>query len=74
MTARAKAWICSHSLAGIAHSNPAGGMDVFVVCCRGKSGMTAEGVQNGPKGQNKRQKRKHEQKKIPVGGEISRSR
>ena len=36
MAARAKTWIRCHSLAGIASSNPAGSMDVFVsgVCCQ----------------------------------------
>jgi hypothetical protein len=28
---RSKAWVCGRSLAGIASSNPAGGMDVFFV-------------------------------------------
>ena len=37
MAARSKAWVCGRSLAGIAGSNPAGGMDmslVSVVCCQ----------------------------------------
>jgi hypothetical protein len=38
VTALSKAWVCSRSLAGIAGSNPAGGMDVClllsVVCCQ----------------------------------------
>ena len=39
VAARSKAWICGRSLAGIAGSNPAGGMDVYVcrvsvVCCQ----------------------------------------
>ena len=29
MAAQNKAWVCDHSLAVIAGSNPAGGMDVF---------------------------------------------
>ena len=32
-TERSKARVCGHSLAGIAGSNPAGGMDVCVVWC-----------------------------------------
>ena len=28
---RSKAWVCSHSPAGIAGSNPAGGMDVCLL-------------------------------------------
>jgi hypothetical protein len=39
VTARSKAWVCDHSLAGIAGSNPAEGMDVSllsVVCCQVK--------------------------------------
>ena len=37
MTALYKAWVCDRLLAGIASSNPAGGMDVClvsVVCCQ----------------------------------------
>jgi hypothetical protein len=30
---RSKAWVYGRSLAGIAGSNPTGGMDVCVVCC-----------------------------------------
>jgi hypothetical protein len=29
-----KAWACGHSHAGIAGSNPAGGIDICVVCCK----------------------------------------
>ena len=29
---RSKAWVCGRSRAGVACSNPAGGMDVCVVC------------------------------------------
>jgi hypothetical protein len=41
VAARSKAWVCGRSLAGIAVSNPAGGMDVclslvHVVCCQVK--------------------------------------
>ena len=39
MAARSKAWVCGRSLAGIAGSNPVGGMDVSlvsVVCCQVK--------------------------------------
>ena len=32
MAERSKAWVCRRSPAGIAGSNPAGGMDVCVVC------------------------------------------
>jgi hypothetical protein len=31
LAARSKAWVCGHSLAGIAGSNPAGGMDVCLL-------------------------------------------
>jgi hypothetical protein len=38
VAAGSKAWVCGRSLAGIAGSNPAGGMDVLsvvsVVCCQ----------------------------------------
>ena len=38
MAARSKAWVCCRSFAGIAGSNPAGGMEVFslvnIVCCQ----------------------------------------
>jgi hypothetical protein len=37
VAARCKAWVCGWSLAGIAVSNPAGGMGVSVVsvvCCQ----------------------------------------
>jgi hypothetical protein len=30
--ARSKAWVSGHSLAGIVGSNPAGGMDVCLLC------------------------------------------
>ena len=33
VTARSKAWVWHRSLAGIAGSNPTGGMDVFCECC-----------------------------------------
>ena len=36
---RSKAWVCGHSLAGIAGSNPAGGMDVcllWMLCVVGR--------------------------------------
>ena len=32
MDAQSKAWICGHSLAGIAGSNAVGGMDVCFEC------------------------------------------
>jgi len=31
VTARSKAWVCGRSLAGIMVSDPAGGMDVFLL-------------------------------------------
>ena len=34
MAERSKARVCGRSLAGVAGSNPAGGMDVCVVCCK----------------------------------------
>ena len=33
VAARSKAWVCGRSPAGIAGSNPTGGMDVYCVCC-----------------------------------------
>ena len=33
VTERSKATVCGRSLAGVADLNPAGGMDVCVVCC-----------------------------------------
>jgi hypothetical protein len=38
--ARSKALVCSHSLAGIAGSNPAGSMDVYVLCCQVEASTT----------------------------------
>jgi hypothetical protein len=32
VAARIKAWLCGHSLTGIAGSNPTGGMDVCLLC------------------------------------------
>jgi hypothetical protein len=32
VAARSKAWVCGRSLAGIMGSNPAGGMDVCLLC------------------------------------------
>jgi hypothetical protein len=37
VTERSKARVCGGSLAGVATSNPAGGMDVCVVCCTVKT-------------------------------------
>jgi hypothetical protein len=34
VAARCKAWDCGRTLVGIAGSNPSGGIDVCVVCCR----------------------------------------
>jgi len=34
VAARSKAWVSGRSLDGILDSNPAGGMDVCVVCCQ----------------------------------------
>ena len=45
MAARSKAWVCGRGLAGIVGSNPAGGMDVRVVCCRGISEIRAKSTQ-----------------------------
>jgi hypothetical protein len=33
VVARSKAWVCSHSLAGFASSNPSEGMGVCRKCC-----------------------------------------
>jgi hypothetical protein len=47
-----QAWVCDRSLAGIAGSNPAGGMDfclVNVVCCQVEVSATAQSLgQRGP--------------------------
>ena len=32
VAARSKAWVCGHSLAGIADLNPTGGMDICLLC------------------------------------------
>jgi len=32
VAARSKAWVCGRSIAGIVGSNPAEGVDVYVVC------------------------------------------
>jgi hypothetical protein len=34
VAARSKAWVCGDSLARIVGSNPAGGVDICVVCCQ----------------------------------------
>jgi len=52
-TARSNPWVCSHSLAGIAGSNPNGGMDVClllsVVCCQVEVSATGSSpVQRSP--------------------------
>ena len=44
MAARSKAWTCGRSLAGIAGSNPAGGQDVCVMCCRRVSDLRTEDI------------------------------
>jgi len=36
VAAQPKAWVCGRSPAGTAGLNPAGGMDVSVVCCQGE--------------------------------------
>ena len=41
---RSKAWVCSRSPAGIAGSNPAGGMDVCCECCV----LSGRGLCDGP--------------------------
>jgi hypothetical protein len=33
VAARSRVWVCSRSVAGIAGSNPTGGMDVCLLCC-----------------------------------------
>jgi hypothetical protein len=53
MAAQTKAWVCGRSLAGIAGSNPAGGIDglsvVNVVCCQVEVSATrCSLVQRGP--------------------------
>ena len=37
LAARSKLWACSRLLAGIVGSNPAGGMDVYLLCVLGVS-------------------------------------
>jgi hypothetical protein len=44
---RSKAWVCSRSPAGIARSNPAGGMDVCCQCCVSGRGL-CDGLIPGP--------------------------
>jgi len=39
-----KAWVDGYSLAGIVGSNPAGGMDVSVVCCPTRADHLSRGV------------------------------
>ena len=34
LAARSKVWVCGLSLVGIAGSNPAGGMNICLVCCQ----------------------------------------
>jgi hypothetical protein len=51
VTERSKARICGLSLAGVTDSNPAGGMDVCIVCFRAISDMKTEDIKvhNGQK-------------------------
>ena len=44
VAAQSKVQACGRSFARIAGSNPAGGMNVCVVCCRGISDMRTEYV------------------------------
>ena len=44
MADRSKAWVCNRSPAGIAGSNPAGGMDVCCECCV----LSGRGLCDGP--------------------------
>jgi hypothetical protein len=44
VAARSKEWVCGCSLAGIADSNPAGGMDVCCECCV----LSGRGLCDGP--------------------------
>ena len=41
MAERSKARVCGCSLAGITGSNPAGGMDVCVLCCQVETSATS---------------------------------
>jgi len=51
VAARSKAWVCGRSLAGIAGSNPAGGIDVLsvvsVVCCQVEVSVWADHSSRG---------------------------
>jgi hypothetical protein len=49
VAARSKAWVCGRSLARIAGLNPAGGMDVNVLCCQVEVSVTGRSlVQRSP--------------------------
>ena len=65
---RSKARFCGRWLAGIAGSNPAGGMDVSVVCCRVKTKVKVRGNQDKePSSDEVQSEYKRIQKKIRVG-------
>ena len=68
VTARSKAWTCGRSLAGIAASNPAGGIDVCVLRCEDKG--TSQGNQGKEIYMEKVQrqnKRRTSEKNVPMG-------
>ena len=67
---RSKARVCCRSLAGVAGSNPTGGMGVCVVCCKWRQKEKCRTIKT--KTQVRLQYRV--QNRIPVGGEISRTR
>ena len=48
LAARSKVWVCDRTLAGIAGSNPAGGMDVCRDCCVLSSRGLCDGLINSP--------------------------
>ena len=60
MAERSKAWVCGRSPTGIAGSNPAGGMDVCVVCVVSKDKKA--------KSQNNEDKKQVEKKLCVLSG------
>ena len=69
VAARSKAWVCGQSLAGIASSNPARGMEVCVMRCKGqkKQAMTIKKEVSTEKVQRENTRRNLEKKKNPLG-------
>ena len=61
---RYKARACDRSPAGITDLNPAGDMDVCVVCCRGTKDIRTEDIKAHKDKEDRREERKRSTNKI----------